>query len=284
MDELKSKGGKRLFQIGSFLLLAVFTFLALFPFYALLLASFKPVTELLRFGLNLKLQPDLMSWDNYRYLFSDAAQKYLMWYKNSVLVTMLATIVTLFFSSMVGYALAIYQFRGKNFILTLILIVLMVPGEILLLPLFEQTIALGLIDTYWGVILPSAVAPFVVFFFRQYALGLPRELLDAARIDGCSEFGIFFRIMAPLMAPAFGAMGILTALGAWNNFMWPLIVLRSEEMYTLPIGLYGLLTPYGNNYNILISGSVLTILPIIILFLFFQRFFISGMTLGGVKQ
>ncbi|MDP4113795.1 MAG: arabinose ABC transporter permease AraQ, partial [Bacillota bacterium] len=119
--------------------------------------------------------------------------------------------------------------------------------------------------------------------FRQYALGLPRDLLDSARMDGCTEFGIFFRIMAPLMKPAFGAMIILQSLNSWNNFLWPLIVLRSKEMFTLPIGLSSLLSPYGNNYDMLISGSVFAILPVIIIFLFFQKYFISGLTVGGVK-
>jgi len=123
-----------------------------------------------------------------------------------------------------------------------------------------------------------------VFFFRQYAVSLPRELLDAARIDGCSEFGIYLRIMSPLMIPAFGAMGILQALHSWNNFLWPLVVLRTDEMFTLPIGLAGLLTPYGNNYDVLISGAVLTVVPIIILFFLFQRYFISGLTIGAVKE
>lgn len=274
---------RKSFSIVSFILLACLSFLVLFPFAALLLASFKPASELMRYGLNLNIQPELLSLDNYKYLFSEEAGLYLQWYKNSLILTFLSTIVTLFFSSMVGYALAIYNFKGKNLVLTLVLFIMMIPLEIMMLPLFEEMISFRLIDTYWGVILPFAVSPFAVFFFRQYAVGLPKELLDAARIDGCSEFGIFFRIMAPLMAPAFGAMGILQALGSWNNFLWPLIVLRTNEMLTLPIGLSGLLTPYGNNYNILISGSVLTILPIVILFLFFQRFFVSGLTIGGVK-
>jgi arabinosaccharide transport system permease protein len=146
-----------------------------------------------------------------------------------------------------------------------------------------MSITLKLINTYAGVIIPFVVAPMPIFFFRQYASGMPKDFLDAGRMDGCSEYGIFFRIMMPLMAPAFGAMAILQAMGSWNNFLWPLIVLRTNEMLTLPIGLSTLLTPYGNNYDILIAGSVLAILPILILFVFFQRYFVSGLTVGGVK-
>jgi arabinosaccharide transport system permease protein len=127
------------------------------------------------------------------------------------------------------------------------------------------------------------VPPFAVFFFRQYAIGLPKELLDAARIDGCTEFGAYFRVMMPLMAPAFGAMAILQALFSWNNLLWPLIIVRTTEMFTLPIGLASLLTPYGNNYVLLMSGAVLAVLPILILFLLFQKAFIAGLTVGAVK-
>jgi arabinosaccharide transport system permease protein len=159
----------------------------------------------------------------------------------------------------------------------------MVPFEILMLPLFRLMTSLGMVDSYLAVILPMVVAPIAVFFFRQYAIGLPKELMESARIDGCTEYGIYFRVMAPLMLPSFAAMAILQGLGSWNNFLWPLVVLRSNSMFTLPIGLSTLLTPYGNNYDILISGSVMTVLPVIVLFLFFQRYFISGLTIGGVK-
>ena len=263
-------------------LFSILALIALFPLFCLLLASFKPSTELVRFGLNLTLQPELLSLDNYFYLFTDGSI-YLRWYVNSLLITLIVTVLCLFFSSMVGYALAVYQFRGRNLVFVAVLFILMVPFEILMLPLFRLMTALNLIDTYAAVVLPSVVAPIAVFFFRQYALGLPRELLDAARIDGCSEYGIFFKVMAPLMKPAFGAMAILQGMTSWNNFLWPLVVLRSNEMFTLPIGLSTLLTPYGNNYDMLISGAMLTIVPIIILFLYFQRYFISGLTVGGVK-
>ncbi|ADI26629.1 carbohydrate ABC transporter permease [Geobacillus sp. C56-T3] len=264
------------------LMLSLFAVVALFPFFALLLASFKPSTELLRYGLNLKLQAHLLSFKNYIYLFQEGA-KYLTWYKNSLIITAVGTVLSLLFSSMVGYALAVYNFKGRNVIFILVLTVMMIPTEILMLPLYKLMVSFKMINTYWGVIVPTMVAPIAIFFFRQYALGLPKELLDAARIDGCSEFRIFFSIMVPLMKPAFGAMAILQAMGYWNSFLWPTIILRTEDMFTLPIGLSGLLTPYGNNYDILIAGSLLTILPIIILFIFFQRYFVSGLTVGGVK-
>ncbi|TDF95154.1 carbohydrate ABC transporter permease [Paenibacillus piri] len=265
-----------------FVVFVILAVVALFPFYALLLASFKPPTELLRYGLNLKLQIDLLSFKNYLYLFM-GGKVYFTWYANSLLITFLATLLTLLLSSLVGYGLAVYQFKGRNLTFLLVLFVMMVPVEIIMLPLYKMSIALKLIDSYWGVVIPFAVSPFAVFFFRQFAVGIPKDFLDAGRIDGCTEYGIFFKIMAPLMAPAFGAMAILQALHHWNNFIWPLIVLRTDTKFTLPIGLSSLLTPYGNNYSILLSGCIMSVLPLLILFIAFQRYFISGLTVGGVK-
>lgn len=270
------------YRVAFTLFFIMLSLLYIFPLLCLLLGSLKPSSELMRIGLNLRLDPDVMSLDNYTYLFHGGSI-YFKWFFNSLLLGVLTTILTLFFSSMIGYGLGVYEFKGRNVIFVLVLIIMMVPLEVMMLPLFKLTVGLHLIDSYTGVILPFIVSPVAVFFFRQYALGLPKDLLDSARMDGCTEFGIFFRIMAPLMKPAFGAMIILQSLNSWNNFLWPLIVLRSKEMFTLPIGLSGLLSPYSNNYDMLISGSVFAILPVIIIFLFFQKYFISGLTVGGVK-
>ncbi len=143
---------------------------------------------------------------------------YFKWFFNSLSLGVLTTVLTLFFSSLIGYGLGVYEFKGRNIIFVLVLIIMMVPLEVMMLPLFKLTVGLHLIDSYTGVILPFIVSPVAVFFFRQYALGLPKDLLDSARMDGRTEFGIFFRIMAPLMKPAFGAMIILQSLNSWNNF------------------------------------------------------------------
>lgn len=264
------------------LLFVVLAALAMFPFYALLLASLKPPTELLRYGLNLRLDFDIMNADNYVYLFT-TGKIYFTWFFNSLAITVLNTLLTLITCSMVGYGLAKYVFKGRNLVFVLVLFVMMVPVEIIMLPLYKMAVAFRMLNTYWGVIVPFAVSPFIVFFFRQFAVTIPKDFMDAGRIDGCTEYGIFLRIMVPLMAPAFGAMAILASLGSWNNFVWPLIVLRTNDMFTLPIGLSSLLTPYGNNYNILLSGSIVSVLPLLILFVMFQRYFISGLTVGGLK-
>ncbi|WP_082233003.1 carbohydrate ABC transporter permease [Halobacillus massiliensis] len=262
--------------------ITIVSFIALFPILSLLISSFIPSSQLMRNGITLKVDWNLISSVNYEYIFSQASE-YWTWYGNSLIISALTIVLSLFFSSMVGYALALYDFKGRNFFFILVLFILMVPFEILMLPLYQMMINTQLINTYLAVILPMVVAPIAVFFFRQYAIGLPKELMDAARIDGATEYGIFFRIMLPLMGPSLAAMAILQGLGSWNNFLWPLLVLRSNDMFTLPIGLATLLTPYGNNYDVLIAGSVMTIVPIIILFIFFQRYFVSGLTMGGVK-
>jgi len=264
------------------LMMIIVSFIALFPLIALIISSFQPAVELMRNGITFDVDVGNFTLDNYQYLFTQAGE-YWRWYGNSLLVTLLSVVLSLFFSSMVGYAMAMYEFKGRNLLFIFVLLTMMIPFEVLMLPLYELIIDLGIVNSYLGIILPSIVAVNAVYFFRQYASGLPKELMDAARIDGSSEYGIFFKIMVPIMKPSFGAMTIVLGLNSWNNFLWPLLVVRSSDLFTLPIGLQSLVSPYENNYDILISGAVLSVIPIVILFIVFQRYFISGLTSGGVK-
>ena len=226
-----------------------------------------------------------MNLDNYIYLFSGNAdsQKYFTWYKNSLIITIVSVVLTLFICYFVAYGLTMYNFRLKNFLFLLVIATMMVPFEILMLPLYKEIIALKLIDTYTGVIITGLCNASTIFFFRQYLSGLPKDLLDAARIDGATEYRIAGGIILPLAKPAFASMGILQAMGSWNAILWPLLVLKGAEKFTLPIGLNTLLTPYGNNYDVLIAGSMFGILPILVIFLVFQKYIIEGMTAGAVK-
>jgi arabinosaccharide transport system permease protein len=271
----------------SFFLLILFSFfsvITLFPIFALIMSSFRPGTDLMRFGITMEslLNRD-KNLDNYRELFFGERSLFNLWFRNSMIILMLQTSVTVFLTSLVGYGLAVYTFKGRNVLIGLVLILMMVPIQILILPLYKMMITMKLMNTILGVMLPFMLSPIAIFFFRQFCLGLPLELMDAARIDGLSESGIYFRIMSHLMLPAYGAMAILEGLRSWNNYLWPLIVLRTTKKFTIPIGLNTLLTPYGNNYNVLISGAVIATIPIIILFLMFQRYFISGLSSGSVK-
>ncbi|NLL78808.1 MAG: carbohydrate ABC transporter permease [Clostridiales bacterium] len=264
---------------------ALLSCIIVFPLLCGLLASFHPGKDLIRKGLSLNLDMSTMTLDNYIYLFSGNAdsQKYFMWFKNSLFLTFVSVVLTLAFCYIIAYGLTMYEYPLKNFLFFLVIVTMMVPFEILMLPLYKEMITLKLIDTTAGVVLPGICGASTIFFFRQYMTGLPKELLDAGRIDGATEYGICFKIMLPITKPAFAAMSILCAMGAWNNILWPMLVYRDANKFTLPIGLNTLLTPYGNNYDVLIAGSMFGIIPVFAVFLCFQSYFIDGMTAGAVK-
>ncbi|MCR5740591.1 MAG: carbohydrate ABC transporter permease [Lachnospiraceae bacterium] len=264
----------------------VLSLLIVFPIFAGFLASFRPGTELIRRGLAIDLNPKTMTLSNYIYLLggNEDSRKYFMWYKNSLLITFCSVLFTLFICYFVAYGITMYDFWMKNILFTLVIATMMVPFEILMLPMYKEIIALKLIDTYAGVIVPGLCSASTIFFFRQYLAGIPKELLSAARIDGANEYGIAVQIVLPLAKPAFASMGIMCAMGSWNSILWPLLVLKGANKFTLPIGLNTLLTPYGNNYDVLIAGSMFGILPILIVFLFFQKYIIDGMTAGAIKE
>jgi len=255
-----------------------------FPLLAGFLASFRPGYELQK-GLTINFDFSTMSLKNYQYIFSlnSDSQKYLRSFGNSLFLTLVTVVCTLIICYFVAYGLSMYDFKLRGLLFFLVIATMMVPFEILMLPLYKEIGSLGLTDTTVGVVLPGVCSASTIFFFRQYMIGLPKELLEAGRIDGASEYGICVRIMLPIVKPAFASMAILTSMGSWNNLLWPMLVYRSPAKFTLPVYLNGLLTPYGNNYDILIAGSMFSILPVMIVFLAFQRYFIDGMVAGAVK-
>ncbi len=262
-----------------FVIVALITIL---PLLLLFVSSFRPGSDLMRYGLNFDVNWATANLDNYQLLFS-GQNNYFTWYKNSLVITVVQVVLALLLSACVGYGFAMYNFKFKNALFACVLVVMMIPTEVIILPLYQLVIKLGIMDSMWGIILPYVVVPMLIFFFRQYLSGIPKDFLDAARVDGCTEYGIFARIMVPLMKPSFAAMGIYQGMSSWNNFLWPMIVVRSQTKITLPVGLQSLMSPYGNNYDILIAGSCFAIVPILILFICFQSYFIEGMTAGGVK-
>ena len=264
-------------------LMVILAIIAMLPFAFMFLSSLKPGQEMLRKGLSLTFEPGISSFSNYSALNTYRDGIYWQWYKSSAIIMVLQTVIGLFFGSFVGYGLAMYDFKGKNLVFTIVLVVMMIPFEILLLPLYRMLIRAKMTDSYFGVVMPYLVPPFMVFFFRQYVLGLPKELLEAGRIDGCTDYGVFFRIMVPIMIPAFGAMTILSCMNSWNNLLWPLIVLSTNEKFTIPIGMGTTITPYGNAFDVLMPGAVMAVVPIVILYLFAQKTFIAGLTAGSVK-
>ncbi|MDE0481781.1 MAG: ABC transporter permease subunit [Candidatus Poribacteria bacterium] len=219
---------------------------------------------------------------NYRNLWQTVP--YNRYFINSVFIATASTLLTLFFCSLGGYAFAKYQFRGKTILFGILLASMMVPFQVLLVPLFGLMYDIGWLNSYKAIIIPFSVGAFGVFLMRQFIVTIPSELLDAARIDGCSEFGIYYRIVLPIIKPALGALTIYSFLSSWNGYLWPLIVLRDEAKYTLPIGLANLIGIYRQDYGMLMAGTLLSLLPIVILFLAMQREFVQGITLGSVKE
>ena len=283
---MKQTGKKAQVFLARLLIMPLLIFVSvivLLPLYYLILASFTEVTHIFAQGLKLTPNFEQLGIMNYITMATDRNGVYWSWYYNSLMITLVYTVGALFLTSLVGYSLGVYYFKGKNLIFILVLIVMMLPIEILMLPLYNLMIRMRIINTKAGVILPFIVSGNAIFFFRQFCSSLPRELMDAGRIDGATEYGIFSRIMSPLMKPAYGAMTILLAMASWNMFVWPLIVLRSTQNLTLPIGLASLINVYGNNYAVLLPGAILTIIPVIIVFLFNQRLFVSGLASGGIK-
>jgi arabinosaccharide transport system permease protein len=278
----RKPGEHRITGILLFLFFTVLSVIVLIPFASIIITSLKDSANLIKDGFNLKINADTFTLENYKYLFT-GKHDYFIWFKNSIFITVVQTVLTLFISAWVGYGFAIYNFKGKNFLFVCVLIVMMVPFELLMLPMYREIVAMKLMNNYIGIMLPFLAHPIAIFFFRQFLQSIPKEIVDAGRIDGCSEYGIFLRLILPLMKPAFAAMGIFIGMTSWNNFLWPMLVLTDSKKFTLPIGLTSLLGPYGNHYTLLISGAVMTVLPIMVLFFCAQRYFIEGMSTGSVK-
>lgn len=250
------------------------------PFVWMLLGSFKTQGEILRRPPT--FWPEQFTGQNYTTWFAEL--DFSKYFLNSVIVAVITVLGNLVFCSMVGYALAKMSFFGKRLLFGLVMLTLMVPGVVTFVPLFVQTAKLGLLDTYAALVLPFLTAPVGVFLMRQFISGIPDELLEAARIDGANEWRLFLRVVLPLCGPALATLAILTFLGSWNNFLWPLVVSQSADLYTLPIALSLYSTgQHSTNYGLLLAGSVLVIAPILLLFVVLQRWFVQGIATTGLK-
>ncbi len=205
------------------------------------------------------------------------------YFLNSALIAGLITLISLLINSMAGYAFAKFRFRGRRALFRFLLGGLVIPVQVAMLPLFLMLKQVGLINTYWGVIIPSMATIFGIFLIRQYALSIPDDLLDAARMDGASEWKIYWSVVLPLCRPILITLAIFTFMAAWNDFMWPLIVLNDNSMYTLPVALANMVGEYVQDTELMMAGAVVTVLPVMIVFVVLQRYFIEGIMLGSVK-
>jgi multiple sugar transport system permease protein len=263
-------------------LLILVTLFALGPFAWMLSGSFKTQGEIMQPGFG-RLIPESPTIDNYHFLFEHVAfGGYLI---NTVFVASMTGLITTLVSAMGGYSLAKYNFRGKRLVTTIVLGTMLLPPVVLLAPLFKLVYALHLIDSFWALILPGAASGFGVLIMRQYLLSVPGDLIDAGRLDGLSELRIFWSVVLPLIRPIVSALLIFTFLGAWNAYLWPMIVLRDERNYLLTVAVTNVVASiHQHEYGVMLGGTLISIAPIIILFLALQREFISGLTLGAVKQ
>ncbi|QHQ61912.1 ABC transporter permease subunit [Anaerocolumna sedimenticola] len=279
-----NKKKKSTYQFCIFIILLIMAVVSLTPFFYLLVTSFvTDMSQVFKNGIALKIKVDMLSIENYKMLLSDNEGLYFSWFKNSIIVTTIFTVLSVLLCSMVGYGISMYEFKGKKFIIILVMSTMMIPIETLMIPLYNEINSFHLLNKYLGVVFPFMVAPFTIYFFLQYAQTLSKEFMDAARIDGCGEFSIFLKVMSPLMKPAFSTMVILQATNAWNDFLWPLIVMSKSKNFTLTVGIQTYLSPYGNNYNLLFAGGVISVIPVVVLFFICQKMFMEGMIQGGIK-
>ena len=262
---------------GAFLVFV--SLLVLVPLAWLVLSSFKTQSELGQRPPS--LLPESFGLDNYtEALESFGFATYLT---NSVIVTLGATLLTLVINSMAAYAFAKFNFRGKDFLFILTLSTIMIPIQVILIPIYQVVAAFGMVNTYWGLIIPAAATPTGVFLLRQYMLNIPDELIEAARIDGMGEFRLFLTIILPLTKPALAVLAIFSIIWRWNDFLWPLIVAQDSSLYTLPVAIALFNSQLVVPFNLVLSMSVLTILPVIIIFLFLQRSIVTGIAQTGLK-
>ena len=218
---------------------------------------------------------------NYQQLFGSIGMgRYAL---NSLLLALLSTAISVSFNLTAGYAFAKLRFRGRDQIFKALLGALVIPGQVAMLPLFLMLKPLGLINTYGGAVVPMMASVFGIFLVRQFARGIPDDLLEAARIDGAGEFRIFLTIVVPLLAPVLATLAIFSFLGSWNDFMWPLIVLTDDSLHTLPVALAGLAREHVQDNELMMAGSVVTVLPVLIVFLVLQKQYMAGLMAGGVK-
>jgi multiple sugar transport system permease protein len=278
-----SKPPSRWPKVGAFAvkhgLLLLLAAVVLYPFIWLLFSSLKSDAEFL--GAPTTLLPATFTVEAYTGVWSRIP--FLAFYKNTVIFAGSVTLISLLFDSMAGYAFARLRFKGRNVLFILVLSTMMIPFQVIMIPLFVEIYKLGMIDTYWGLIIPRATSAFGIFMMRQFFLSLPRDLEEAARIDGCSEIRIYRSIMLPLCKPAFASLGIFHLMANWNDLLYPMLITSSNEMRPIQAGIALLVGKYMTEYNYVMASSWLALLPILVAYLFAQRYFIKGIAMTGIK-
>lgn len=253
--------------------------LTLVPFLWMVSTSLKPEEGI--FAIPPQIVPRPLTFEYYKELFERV--RFFTFFRNSLFVSIAITLLNLVLNSLAGYAFAKHKFPGREKIFTLLLLTMMIPGQVCMMPVFLILKGLNLLNTFTGLIIPGATSVFGIFLMRQFMKGIPNEILESARMDGCGELRLLWSIVLPLCRPALATMTIFTFMGAWNEFLWPLIIMTKESKYTLPVALANLNGQHNTEWGLLMAGSVVVILPILLLFIFMQKYFVKGMVLSGIK-
>jgi len=273
------------FKKGSLFIEAVVLFIAvlvLLPIALIFLTGFKADSEIIHFK---SLLPQQWTLENFREILENSEEiPIFQWLLNSLFISSMVTLLVLTVDSLAAYALARLDLPGKKWVFPIIVGTLMVPGQILLVPVYLILNKIGWLDTPWALIVPAGAGAFGVFLLHQFFLGIPRDLEDAAAIDGCSRLGTLWHVVLPLSKPALATLGIFVFVGSWNDFLGPLVFLDSADKYTLPVGIALFQTSYYAEYGLTLAASMICTLPVLIVFLLFQKHIIKGISLTGLKE
>ncbi|WP_033922772.1 carbohydrate ABC transporter permease [Listeria monocytogenes] len=270
----KSRGA----QIAVISILTVGGFFMILPFIWMVLSSLKTDAEILKIPPT--IWPETFTLDNFTKLFTE--MDFAIYLKNTLIIVFFS-FFGLFLNAMAGYGFAKFKFKGKNKLFYLVLATMMIPGQVTMIPVYLLLNAAGLTNTMTGIVLPGLVGAFGIFLFRQFMSTISDDLLEAARLDGASEFYIFWRIVIPISRPVLAVQGILTFIAGWNSFLWPLIIANDEKFYTLSVGLQLLKGQYGSNYALQMAGATFMVIPIILIFMSFQKYILKGFNVSGMK-
>jgi multiple sugar transport system permease protein len=263
-----------------YVILILVLILTLSPLVWMISSSFMKTGEANTFPP--RLFPEKITWEHYSTLFNRLnISRYFL---NSLILATSITIISLIVNSMAGFAFAKYRFPGRNQLFKTLLAAMIIPGQVTMLPLFLMLNRIGLVNTYLGVIIPGIVSIYGIFLVRQYIFSIPDSLIEAARIDGASDFRIYWTIIVPLARPILVTLAIFTFMGSWNDFLWPLIVMTKESMYTLPVALANLMGEHVQDTELMMAGSVITVIPVLTVFLLLQKYYIKGIMIGSIKE
>ncbi|MCM3090707.1 MULTISPECIES: carbohydrate ABC transporter permease [unclassified Cytobacillus] len=276
MNSRKKSFGKRLLYV----ILVLYAITTLVPFLWALSSSFKTLEEIISGTMN--FIPKNFTLANYQQIFVEQ-DLFPRWLLNSLIIAVIGTLLNIIFNSMAGYALARLSFPGKKALFIIILAVLMIPAQVTMIPNYLILKELGWLNSYQGMIVPAMINATFIFMMRQFFINFPKELEEAAQLDGLSRLGIFFKVVLPLAKPALAAQAIFVFMGFWNDFMRPLIVMTDTEMYTLPLGLNTFKGQFVSYWNYIMAASMVFTLPVLLLYAFFNRYFIKGISFTGGK-